>query len=244
MDVDVSEENVASSTSGVQTESTGTKSQSCSANLTQNNGHIPAMPGSNQTDTRTHAAPITDLNHSSTSQMPSILTKKQTDPNTQALGEHFAKWFYEMLNSFNPTVPGDAKDFGPQHFWDDAKIKINSVTPSPSTEEYEGPQLVSERLISFTKEERLLFNPNIGQEGVFVKSSMHGLVMVMVCGTIHRSNNCLGVFQQVFGIIKDPRYNDNWKIKVTYLDVKSSKVTEMPKLEGNIESLVNSLIPV
>ena len=166
------------------------------------------------------------------------------DTTTQALGEQFTKWFYEILNSFNPTTPESPKDFGPHHFWDDAKLKVNAVTPSPAQEEYVGPQMVAERLISFAKDEQLLFNPNIGSEGVFVKSSRHGLVMIMVCGTIHRSNACLGVFQQVFGIIKDPRLNDNWKIKVTYLDVKSSQVTAMPKLEGNVDNVVNALIPV
>lgn len=168
----------------------------------------------------------------------------KSDSTTQTLGEQFAKWYYEMLNSFNPTTPDTPKDFGPHHFWDDAKLKVNAVTPSPAQEEYVGPQTVAERLISFTKEEQLLFNPNIGSEGVFVKTSRHGMVMIMVCGTIHRGNECLGVFQQVFGIIKDPRFNDNWKIKVTYLDVKSSQVTEMPKLEGNVDNVVNALIPI
>lgn len=171
-------------------------------------------------------------------------TASKTDSSFQPLGEQFAKWFFEMLNSFNPAVPGSPKEFGPQHFWDDAKLKVNVVNPSPSQEEYIGPQMVADRLISLTKEEQLLFNPNISTEGVFVKSSRHGLVMIIVCGTIHRGNDCLGVFQQIFGIIKDPRYNDIWKIKVTYLDVQSSKVTAMPKLEGNVDNFLNSLIPV
>ena len=263
MDVDVSDESINSypkpgtstvtqgaqtpngqtSPVGIQTDTPRTQSQSSSANLQYNNGYSHPTHPSNHTDTGQFVPQRPLLSHGDTDQTANF-NRSQTDPTIQALGEQFARWFYEMLNSFNPTVAGTAKDFGPHHFWDDAKIRIVSVTPSPSTEEYVGPQLVADRLISFAKEEQLLFNPNIGQDGLFVKSSRHGLVMILVCGTIHRSNECLGVFQQVFGIIKDPRFNDNWKIKVTYLDVKSSQVTAMPKLEGNVETLVNSLIPV
>ena len=269
MDVDVSEENIATpsrptatvsgaaqttvghySPAGTQTD-TQTVSQTDTQtynNMTQNvhpdtiSENSVMQPINSKVSTNQHQNSLYGAKSSQDMDYPQSSGK--LDNTTQVLGEHFAKWYYEILNSFNPSTPDTPKDFGPHHFWDDAKLKVNAVTPSPAQEEYLGPQVVAERLISFTKDEQLLFNPNIGSEGVFVKSSRHGLVMIMVCGTVHRGNECLGVFQQVFGIIKDPRFNDNWKIKVTYLDVKSSQVTAMPKLEGNVDTVVNALIPV
>ena len=260
MDVDISEESLttptrptatvsgAAQTTGGQYSPAGTQTdtQTVSQTDTQTDNHVTQngwlqpinsnFSANQQQNSLSSAIPNQNVDH--------LDSSVKLDSTTQTLGEQFAKWYYEILNSFNPTTTDTPKDFGPHHFWDDAKLKVNAVTPSPAQEEYVGPQMVSERLISFAKDEQLLFNPNIGREGVFVKTSRHGLVMIMVCGTIHRGNDCLGVFQQVFGIIKDPRFNDNWKIKVTYLDVKSSQVTAMPKLEGNMDNVVNALIPV
>lgn len=229
------------SPAGVQTDNPVPQSQSIAAHLPQNGSQIVQNPINTGQLCNQQSLGSSNI----TVQISGILNARpETDSDLQALGEQFSKWFYQMLNSFNPTTQDTPGDFGPHHFWDDATLKVTAVTSETSHEEHHGPKVVAERLISYTKDEQLLFNPNIGREGVFVKSSRHGLVMIMVCGTIHRSNNCLGVFQQVFGIIKDPRFHDNWKIKMSNLDVKSSQVTAMPKLEGNVDSIVNSLVPV
>ncbi|WAQ98409.1 CC038-like protein [Mya arenaria] len=162
----------------------------------------------------------------------------------QVLGETFSKWFYENLNSHNPTLSKPQMDFGPNHFWDDAFFMLCSHSPVTSEERFEGPLLVSQRFLSFAQEEQLLFNPNITSEGVYVKSDPFGMVMILVCGTIHRANDCLGVFQQMFGLVKDPRFENNYKIKKTKLDVRTDKPTAMPKLEANPESQMAALVPV
>lgn len=161
-----------------------------------------------------------------------------TDSNTQLLGKKFAEWFYKNLNSFNPYMRKTPGDFGPHHFWDEVYLVLNSHTPQPSEEKLEGAYLVSQRFLAFAKDEYLLFSPNLTQDGIYVKSNPHGIVMILVCGTVHRNNECLGVFQQLFGIVKDPRFENNWKIKLTKLDVKTSHVTAMPKLEGNLQTLI------
>lgn len=164
-------------------------------------------------------------------------------PETQLLGEKFASWFYESLNSHNPTSQTTALDFGPQHFWDDAYLVILSETPEPNQAKFSTPFVVSQRFLAFTRDEQVLFNPNISGEGVFVRSDPHGLVMVLVCGTVHRNNECLGTFQQTFGIVKDPRFENNWKIKTSSMKVRTAKVTVTPRLEENPENQMKALMP-
>lgn len=159
----------------------------------------------------------------------------QVTSDIQILGEKFAQWFYENLNTHSPGLQRTPGDFGPHHFWDDAYLVLNTCTPDPNTEKFDGPVLVSQRILSFAKDEHLLFNPNLTKDGLYVKSNPHGLVMILVCGTIHRNNECLGVFQQIFGLVKDPRFENNWKIKMTKLEVKAAQPTVIPKLEGNLD---------
>ncbi|XP_041371855.1 uncharacterized protein C3orf38 homolog [Gigantopelta aegis] len=154
-----------------------------------------------------------------------------TDDERQALGETFAAWFYRILNSHNPAMGQTAEEFGPEHFWSDATLQLVCVTPEPTSDSYNGSVLVSQRFLALVKEELLLFNPNISTDGVSVLADRHGLTCVVVCGTIHRYNNHLGVFQQLFGLVRDPRFHNNWKIKMTKLRIQSGQVTTMPRLQ-------------
>ena len=43
----------------------------------------------------------------------------------------------------------------------------------------------------------------------------HGLVLVLACGTLHNQATVCGFFEQVFGLIRDPDSENNWKIKQT-----------------------------
>ncbi|KAL8616654.1 hypothetical protein ACOMHN_031636 [Nucella lapillus] len=149
----------------------------------------------------------------------------------QRLGETFAKWFYQLLNSENPHCTTRSDDvFGPHHFWENATLKIVSRTPDLTEESYDGNVLVAGRLQALAKEELLLFNPNISVGGVRVQTNPHGLVIIMVCGTIHRHDTCLGVFEQVFGLISNPLNENTWKVKLTQLHLSSSQVTAVPRL--------------
>ncbi|XP_067664467.1 uncharacterized protein C3orf38 homolog [Haliotis asinina] len=170
-------------------------------------------------------------------------SRLQSRPDYQKLGETFASWFFKILNSHNPSLNQVPEDFGPHHFWNDVKLYLLTQTPNENSEEYEGGVLVSKRFLALVKEEQLLFNPNITGDGVQVKSDPHGLVIVMVCGTIHRGNNCLGVFQQMFGLIGDPRYDNNWKVKVSKLRIQSSQVTSIPRLQDSDNNDLLAVIP-
>ena len=169
---------------------------------------------------------------------------KTNNPELQMLGEKFASWFYESLNSHNPTYRKNVQDFGPEHFWDDCYLLIASETRSQGIEQdkFATPFVVSQRFLAFTRDEHVLFNPNVSAEGVFVSKDPHGLVMILVCGTVHQNNDCLGTFQQTFGIVKDPRYENNWKIKMSILKVKTTQVTAMPKLQENPDHQMRALM--
>lgn len=86
-------------------------------------------------------------------------------------------------------------------------------------EEFVGAEVVSLRFLAMTKEERLLFNPNLEPRGLKALTSSHGLVRVAVAGTIHRDAACLGIFEQIFGLIRSPLENNSWKIKVVHLKI-------------------------
>uniref|UniRef100_A0A8C2KV96 Chromosome 3 open reading frame 38 n=1 Tax=Cyprinus carpio TaxID=7962 RepID=A0A8C2KV96_CYPCA len=67
---------------------------------------------------------------------------------------------------------------------------------------------------------------NTGQ-GLKCISSAHGLVLVAVAGTIHRDNACLGVFENVFGLIRSPMDNNRWKLKSVNMKVEAqSAITD------------------
>lgn len=99
---------------------------------------------------------------------------------------------------------------------------------SEEREEFIGAELVSLRLLALTKEERLLLNPNLEPYALNVLASPHGLVLVAVAGTIHRDGVCLGIFEQIFGLISSPLENNSWKIKFVNLKIRGQDA-----LKGN-----------
>ncbi|XP_053351953.1 uncharacterized protein C3orf38 homolog [Clarias gariepinus] len=140
-----------------------------------------------------------------------------------ALGKQFCQWFFQLLNSQNPQASQPVQDWGPQHFWSDAKLLLCSHT---QTEEFFGAELVSKRLFALTWEERLLFCPNLELRGLKCVSTAHGLVLVAVAGTIHRESDCLGIFEQVFGLIRASLDESRWKIKFMHLKIKGQIIKE------------------
>ncbi|XP_077472637.1 uncharacterized protein C3orf38 homolog [Stigmatopora argus] len=142
------------------------------------------------------------------------------DCETLILGQQFCSWFFQLLNSQNPLLGQQPQDWGPQHFWTDAKLRLFSSAGSEQMEEFAGAELVSCRLLALTKEERLHFSPNLEANGLKALTSPHGLVLVAVAGTIHRDSACLGIFEQIFGLIRSPMDNNCWKIKFVKMIIR------------------------
>lgn len=124
----------------------------------------------------------------------------------------------------------------------DRAVSLFFRTGTEQTDEFLGSELVSLRLLALTKEEHLLFSPNLEPHGLRALASTHGLVLVAVAGTIHRNTACLGIFEQIFGLIRSPLENNSWKIKFINLKIKGQDAlggTEMeaPALNYNSSEL-------
>ncbi|XP_040836548.1 uncharacterized protein C3orf38 homolog [Ochotona curzoniae] len=145
--------------------------------------------------------------------------KKTEKVDFRRLGEEFCHWFFELLNSQNPFLGPPRDEWGPQHFWHDVKLRFYYNTSEQNVTDYHGAEMVSLRLLSLVKEEYLFLNPNLDSRGLKCASSPHGLVMIGVAGTVHRGNSCLGIFEQIFGLIRCPFVENIWKIKFVNLRI-------------------------
>uniref|UniRef100_A0A4W3K6L9 Uncharacterized protein n=1 Tax=Callorhinchus milii TaxID=7868 RepID=A0A4W3K6L9_CALMI len=143
------------------------------------------------------------------------------NPDGRVFSEQFGQWFFELLNSQNPLFGRPPGDWGPQHFWDDAVLYFSYCTHEERLEEHHGASVVSQRLVSLVKDERLLFNPNLSADGLKCTSSSHGLIALAVAGTVHNGPQCLGLFEQAFGLIRSSVGVCNWKIKFSKLHIKA-----------------------
>uniref|UniRef100_UPI0037E89E20 uncharacterized protein C3orf38 homolog n=1 Tax=Semicossyphus pulcher TaxID=241346 RepID=UPI0037E89E20 len=153
-----------------------------------------------------------------TSVSTNVKTEEGFDP--LVLGQQFCQWFFQLLNSQNLSLGQQPQDWGPQHFWPDVKLRLLSRAGSEQMEEFLGAELVSLRLQALTREERLLLSPNLEAHGLKALASPHGLVLVAVAGTIHRDAACLGIFEQIFGLIRSPLEKNSWKIKFVNLKIR------------------------
>ncbi|KAF7250925.1 hypothetical protein EYD10_03363 [Varanus komodoensis] len=152
--------------------------------------------------------------------------KQDDDDQCHNLGEEFCQWFFRILNSQNPLTGQPQEEWGPQHFWDDAILKFCYNTSEQNIEEYFGAELVSLRLLSLVKEEYLFLNPNLNAGGLRCTVSRHGLVVVAVAGTVHRNTSCLGIFEQIFGLIRCPFRENTWRIKFMKLKILGQNALE------------------
>lgn len=157
--------------------------------------------------------------------MPVSSSAKKVDG--QELASNFIPWFYKILNSFNTASNSASQEWGPQHFWNDAKSSILMLSGGQVLDECQGSLAVSDKLRELVCKEKLLFNANVA--GARGQIDAYGLVKISVGGTVHRFSNCLGVFEQSFGLIRDPQLQNNWKIKFTDLKLEAQ---EQPPLDG------------
>uniref|UniRef100_A0A6P7FJA3 Uncharacterized protein C3orf38 homolog isoform X2 n=1 Tax=Diabrotica virgifera virgifera TaxID=50390 RepID=A0A6P7FJA3_DIAVI len=141
-----------------------------------------------------------------------------------ALAEQFAGWFYSLMND---------EGVGPENFYPDAKMKINlhSNNDCDTTVVEDDPDGLAQQLLRIKLQHGIFFNPNVSKEGTQGRMDPHGLVVVLVCGTLHVQKTCVGVFEQVFSLARDPFCDNNWKIKNSELNLRSkSAVMGQPRL--------------
>jgi len=157
----------------------------------------------------------------------------------QEMANSFVRWYFQLLNR---CVETDTPDWNQDHFWPNASAKISLSSETGETVEsmevLNNSEDVSAMLIQVFKKHRLKCNPNMCEEGVRGKVSPHGLVMVLACGTLHNENNVCGVFEQVFGLVRDPTAENNWKIKQTEARLVGGQVRGVPCINNtNMEAI-------
>ncbi|XP_071476653.1 uncharacterized protein C3orf38 homolog [Diadema antillarum] len=184
--------------------------------------------------------PVTSQHRENTSTSSLHKGSKETDTThwSQELAKQFSSWFFSQLNLMHPMNVQQSADWGPQHFLPDACLKLYVIRGSQKDlETYEGSDLVANRLKCLVSDEELIFNPNLLPDGTRGRSESHGLVVTMVCGTLHQASNCVGVFEQSTGLVRDPLADNKWKVKYVNLQIKCSSPSQMPTLEGSGDQL-------
>ncbi|OXA65116.1 uncharacterized protein LOC110846088 [Folsomia candida] len=133
----------------------------------------------------------------------------------QRLGYEFTKWYYERYNSL--------VDFISAHFWGECNLRIEyaakGLQNGKVTEFLNDGQRCFEELYSLRSKDKLFFNPNL-LTGLRSKMNPHGLVQIMVAGTVHQpdaTGRQAGLFEQMFGLSRDPAIDNNYKIKFSML---------------------------
>jgi len=140
----------------------------------------------------------------------------------QLMAVQFSQWFYWRMNN-STLVPND--------LFRDAFLQLCVVDGrNRSIERFEGSELTVGRLVAFVSQERLIFNPNSTPDGVRGKSDPHGRRVIFICGTVHRADTVIGLFEQQFGLVRDPTAENNWKIRSTRLALSTTAPESLPTL--------------
>lgn len=130
----------------------------------------------------------------------------------EKLSVQFLIWFFDSLHKLT--------NFGSHHFWPDCRFYICIKTPPNIVKEecLQNADSVAQAFCNFIIQDQLYFNPNISKEAIKCEQERHGLIKIAVGGVVHRNNNCIGVFDFFFGLVQDPKFNNNWKIKIVKLE--------------------------
>jgi len=153
----------------------------------------------------------------------------------QELAMKFTEWFFEKWNKL--------EDFVDSHFWPECNLRMEIVNQgsNPACKEVlNDGSSCCEEMRGLIRIEGLFFNPNLGS-GVRGKINPHGLAQVVVCGSVHRNSQVIGVFETMFGLVKDPLAQNNYKLKFVVLRFRASSAicnTELPAVTSN-GSIVN-----
>ena len=147
------------------------------------------------------------------------MAEKATETQTNEIASAFVSWFYSMINSQSNDKFNS--NWGPAHFWEDAKLILHIEQPDGMIrDEIQNADDVCHRILNFVLSYKVIFNPNLTSNGVCSEMNCHGLLAVKSSGTLHRHSSVIGLYEQVFGLIKDPTADGNWKIKNTELKIR------------------------
>lgn len=141
--------------------------------------------------------------------VPSTNLQPVCTPSIQQLSREFTEWFFTSWNSLN--------NFTSENFFPDCQLTL----VHENNRRVVGSNYVCDLLRSYVGIQQLLFYPNIPSNRV--QESRHGLVIVQTHGTIHRHGTCIGIFEQSFGLIRDPMHSNNYLIKFSFLHMQTQQ---------------------
>lgn len=143
------------------------------------------------------------------------------------LARKFSEWFFDKYNK-NALKVID--------FWSDASLLLQiSANDGIDEKIFEDSNSLLQSLVETQQRFDFYFNPNLSHAGVQGRMDVHGLVLVLACGTLHTKQDCVGVFECVFGLLRDPFAENNWKCKKIKLMLRSKGAPAMPSLEESSE---------
>lgn len=151
-----------------------------------------------------------------TVRVPEAAEDATSNGTEKSMGVKFTEWFFSQLN-------GQTERLGPQHFFGTCQMMMECLESSqgpPQVVELQGPLRVSCFLWEMAGGSRRLFHPN--GETVRCYFEAHGLAKIKASGVIHEMGNCVGLFDLLFGLIKDPSVQDNWKIQYVHAELRVS----------------------
>jgi hypothetical protein len=142
------------------------------------------------------------------------------------MSRNFCSWFYANFNECKIQT---------NDFWSDCTCIIRMIDSSGDIKEDSTitSSLVLNLLYTIKGQFNFYFNPNLSHEGTRGKMELHGLVLILCCGTLHTHESVVvGVFESVFGLMRDPFSDNNWKIKNIKLQLQSSiGAQKIPELQ-------------
>ena len=148
----------------------------------------------------------------------------------------FTVWFYGLLNAWRDAaqaVSVGSDVFGAHHFYPRCRLRLLCFADDHRIDNFSGAELVAQRLQALVREEDLQLMPNTDDDGrrLNIYSDIHGLKVVVACGTIHKGASPVGVFEQNFGVVQDPNAENKWRIQFMNLMLKGA--AEQPcSIEG------------
>ncbi|XP_011185758.1 uncharacterized protein C3orf38 homolog [Zeugodacus cucurbitae] len=148
------------------------------------------------------------------------------------LARKFTEWFFSNLNIQELKI---------DDFWSDAKLQLRiAATDEINDYHCDSASEVIANLLQTKEQFGFYFNPNLTHAGVQGRMNVHGLVLVLACGTLHTEPNCVGVFECTFGLLRDPFAENNWKVKTMQCILRSQTAALMPSLSES-ETLKEAL---
>lgn len=160
-------------------------------------------------------------------------TKSQSDailPSMNQLSQQFTDWFYTSWNNLST--------FQSDHFFPDCQLTL----VHENHRRIQGAYYVCDFLRTLIGNEDLRFSPNIQSNRI--EESKHGLVLIQIHGTVHQRGTCIGVFDQSFGLVRDPGHGNNYLIKFSFLNMQTQQQHQQQpaQLQPNIPNYLMEMM--